>query len=736
VLGGFVLSRNRQNPKNITFFFFSISIAVWSFFYLRWQLSATASDALFFCKALMCGAIFIPVFYLHHILSVLGRIKERMILLGLAYFFGLVSLGLCFSPYFVCTVTARFSFLYWPVAGSIFSIFLLIWLGIVVYGAWLIYSHYKKSTGHLRKQLGYMLWATIIGWTGGATNYFLWFNVPVLPFGNALVSVYVMMVSYAILRHRLLDIEVIIRKTLVFAGVSFTVFALFTATSFLITEVLQKKLTGAARLWLFALVGMVVAAVVRPLNDFLLNLTDRYLFQKKYDYAKILQEASQEIALVTGLNELTRKMIAVLVRKARVKNVAIFARSASDVFFSLKGCYGYRSIRPAMVLNTDHPLVVYLSAHPYPVTRVRIESEIAKASAFDRDGAKAAAEWMKQLKAEVAVPSFIGQGEKRSGMKLQGILVMGGKKSDEDYDERDLDMLATLAHEHAVKFENVRLFDTVLAEKESRLKAQSEAKLVSYAKTIGHEIKNALVGIEGPSVFLRKHQVHDLRQMYERYLKDKVPTGAQNKYLDICSKIEKQAGEIFERVQKIRVIASTAQGTLKTDESAFEEIYFKILWDSAKEEASAGRCRYDTSIPENFIIYGNLVLLQRVFVNLLGNSLDAMAGQEEKLVTLRAGYEEKDSKSWAVLRYKDNGPGIPPEILEKIFEQGFSTKPRPASTNINASGHGQGMYVCREIIETIHHGKIEVRSTVGEGTEFLIRLPVQAAAEPENSGEE
>lgn len=62
----------------------------------------------------------------------------------------------------------------------------------------------------------------------------------------------------------------------------------------------------------------------------------------------------------------------------------------------------------------------------------------------------------------------------------------------------------------------------------------------------------------------------------------------------------------------------------------------------------------------------------------------------------------------------DNGPGIPPENLEKIFDPFFTTK---------AQGTGLGLAACRKIIEH-HGGKIAVDSTVGEGTTFTIKMPI------------
>ena len=72
---------------------------------------------------------------------------------------------------------------------------------------------------------------------------------------------------------------------------------------------------------------------------------------------------------------------------------------------------------------------------------------------------------------------------------------------------------------------------------------------------------------------------------------------------------------------------------------------------------------------------------------------------------------------WVSLRIRDSGPGISPEVRDKIFEPGVSTK---------SGGWGVGLALSRRIVEGVHTGKIELLETV-EGTTFQIRLPIAEA---------
>ena len=115
--------------------------------------------------------------------------------------------------------------------------------------------------------------------------------------------------------------------------------------------------------------------------------------------------------------------------------------------------------------------------------------------------------------------------------------------------------------------------------------------------------------------------------------------------------------------------------------------------------------------------------IQQVLINLLVNSRQATEPGGTITVSL---VEDRDS-GFVDLKVQDNGSGMPPEVLQKIFEPRFSTKQGPDETG--KGGSGFGLYNCRQIIES-HQGKIRVASTVGRGTCFTIKLnPVRTAAE-------
>jgi signal transduction histidine kinase len=119
-------------------------------------------------------------------------------------------------------------------------------------------------------------------------------------------------------------------------------------------------------------------------------------------------------------------------------------------------------------------------------------------------------------------------------------------------------------------------------------------------------------------------------------------------------------------------------------------------------------------------LVGDADQLRQVLVNLLLNAAQAMAGRGRLTVTLRREGEQ------AVLEVADSGPGVPPELRERIFEPFFSTKR-------SGEGTGLGLAICRKLVED-HGGRLTVAEGAAGGARFRIELPLRAAENSFDNG--
>jgi signal transduction histidine kinase len=112
---------------------------------------------------------------------------------------------------------------------------------------------------------------------------------------------------------------------------------------------------------------------------------------------------------------------------------------------------------------------------------------------------------------------------------------------------------------------------------------------------------------------------------------------------------------------------------------------------------------------------GNAGALNQVFLNLLKNAAEALeaSGGSVSVVAAREG------EGTLVVKVEDDGPGMTPEVRGRLFEPFFSTKGA-------GRGTGLGLSISRRIVKDLG-GSIDVESTLGSGTRFFVRLPVEGA---------
>jgi two-component system nitrogen regulation sensor histidine kinase NtrY len=113
--------------------------------------------------------------------------------------------------------------------------------------------------------------------------------------------------------------------------------------------------------------------------------------------------------------------------------------------------------------------------------------------------------------------------------------------------------------------------------------------------------------------------------------------------------------------------------------------------------------------PEDLTLSADKNMVEQVLINLLRNAIQSFDEQDTKVIEIKASVNDK---SRPVISVKDNGTGIDPEAMEKIFIPFFTTK---------KTGSGIGLSLSRQIMRQ-HQGTLTVKSTVGKGTEFFMRF--------------
>src|SRR5215472_6771745 len=216
--GYFVYWKGAHRPLNRLWFIFTVSVAVWGFGGMWIALASTPNQALWAWRlAFACGVVWIPIFF-HHFVRTFCNLPGRAFMF-FAYATGIAVFPLCFTNLFFSDVRFAFSSFYFSLPGAIFPLFTVWWVMMVVYSHYLLYKMHRVTLGLRRRQIEYFFLATAIGYAGGSLDYLPIFGVDLYPYGNFAIVLYPMIMTYAIVQYRLMDIAVVVNKGLVYGFV-------------------------------------------------------------------------------------------------------------------------------------------------------------------------------------------------------------------------------------------------------------------------------------------------------------------------------------------------------------------------------------------------------------------------------------------------------------------------------------------------------------------------------------
>jgi signal transduction histidine kinase/uncharacterized membrane protein YqjE len=279
-LGLFVYFTNKKNSVNRQFALFCLSVAAWSWAYIFWPVAQDKDSALLAFRVLHIGSIFISITYLHFVLTFLELSEKKKKLLIFGYFLSFILLIFDFSQFFIKDMVPKFGFKYWAEPGILYHLYLLIFFGWAMYSWWLLAKAHEHSTGLKKIQIQYILLGTLIGFLGGSTNYFLWYNIPIPPIGNGLVVFYIIFTAVAVIRYHLFDIKVIFTEILVGA------IAILLLVQIFLSQSIFDYIWRGSLFLLFAISGSLLIRGVLQEVKYREQLQDAYQELQKLDKAK------------------------------------------------------------------------------------------------------------------------------------------------------------------------------------------------------------------------------------------------------------------------------------------------------------------------------------------------------------------------------------------------------------------------------------------------------------------
>jgi signal transduction histidine kinase len=555
--------------------------------------------------------------------------------------------------------------LYRSESHSGWNLVALVVLGLVLALALglLLRHHLGLPRGPERAAFRVLLAGGLLAVAGGLSDFLPRPPLSLPRLGPFFLLVFLVVVSAMVVRHRFLDLHHYLARALaLLAGAALVALLLFVVV----------WVAGPGFLPLF-LASLLVLAVAGPVGSLLLGRA-RSLLEARDPVARGLLEVSEGLTRAESREEV-REAVEEAVRAlpGEVTFVAFFSPEADEPFrvtYVSRAGTSRAGLRPDP-MPRGSAIERLLDADRAPLTRSFLREEAAEGPGPRGRAAAAAQAWMEGAGLELVVPLL-------SRERLAGWLAVGGGRSEGYLTSEAAAGLMAVGHQAVASMERVEALE------EAR-RGQSLAALGEMAAGLAHEVRNPVGAIRGAA------QVLALEREPARSA-------------EMIEVIEQETGRLGRVVGEFLDYARPA-------EPRRESVDLEALTRECLRNAEAGGRGLDAELSVATgtpAALGDRDQLQRALDNLIRNAREA-AGEEGSLrIELRPARDGQ-----VALRLEDDGPGIEPDELSRLFRPFHTTK---------AGGTGLGLALVHRVVEA-HGGTIRAEGRPGLGAAFTLFLP-------------
>jgi len=692
LLGLLVFARNPKNELNIAFGLFALSTSVWAFSnFIFWIIP----QKWIFESQYALGAL-VLLMATAWIYALLGRLtlSKKLII-------PLVTLVFFVLPFWGNLIIGSLTFGaggYEFTQGLLFNSYSIGVNLLFAYLFILIIRGFLKSRGVTRKQLSFILMGAIgFGGVSMLVSFILpFFNIKtVAPFDAQSSLIFVGLSSYAIVKHRLMDIRMVVARSVAYA-VLVLILAGFYAAAILAAQslVFPSANYSPGYIALQIALAIIMAISFQPLRRWVTKVTDKIFFKNSYDKDDLLSELSHMLGSTIVLIEMLYQVSDILTREMKASRT-LFALVKDENRLYTVQANGYKETPDVDPRDVQH----------IAKDGIMVADELLDNSTHKR--------LLRQYDAALAIPL-------KTEKEIVGVLLLGEKSSGDMYSQQDLNVLEIIAPEIAVAIENAKSYEEInrfnvtlrqevkhatyrLKEKNTQLMELDKAK-DEFISMASHQLRTPLTAIKGYLSMLLEGDAGDIKVsqydfINEAYSGANRMVGLINDLLNV-SRME--TGRFFLEPKEVDI-----------ERVVEEEV--KQLQNGAKTKGLYLKIEAKGRIPH---IWADETKIRQVVMNFMDN---AIYYTNTGGVTVVLSHD-KDNFIYEV---KDTGIGVPSAQKEHMFEKFFRAD---NARTARPDGTGLGIYLAKRVVLD-HGGEIIFESVEGKGSTFGFKFPLKKKVE-------
>ena len=693
LLLGVAFAPDRRSPRNQVFACFVAMLAVWNLGVFGLRSTTSPDTALLWEWFLHIGVVAVPVLFYHYVIVFLDAPRrDRTLIVG----------WVACAVFWLLTPTSVFlegvtltGWGFMPDAGPLYPLFFVYFNSYMILGLHrLVSARRSMASSFMRNRSLLVIAGVVVSLLGGLLDLarFIFGWEAIYPPGIPANAVMALALGIAILRYRLMDVRLLAKRAIAYLLTAAIVSpALLIAVLMLRLGMPEDADRGR---WVAEILGRdapvlcLAFLLALPLLSRVGATLDRVMLHRQRGVRDALVTLAHDLPQVTDRQRLARQLTSALVTRIPAAHASLHVVDGSrDDLHVLAHVVSDRALSTAPPrIPVDLAAWLALSGHPLVVEETTFYGD-ALASL------KAAIAELERARVMLLIPLI-------TDARLTAVLCVGEKLSGEIYEGDEIELLETLLREAGIALQNARLYADLERQIDELRRTQAQltqsAKLAAIgelAAGVAHEVNNPLTIIIG--------HAHLLRRRAEAAA-----------VLPAIETIEAQAARAAHMVRGMLDFSRRRPRNLQ-DVSLRDVIEraLTLVTDKLGSHGIETVRLFDESDPA---VFGDRDELTQVFINLIGNAADAMPRGGRVVVSTEVRCH--DNVTYVSAQVADTGTGIPSEHRDQIFESFFTTKPE-------GKGTGLGLTITRDIVKN-HEGTIEVDSSVGKGTTFIVNFPL------------